>query len=120
MHRDVLRNHRLSMNDPVQLFHKVETIRLIKEALKTPEKVIIDDLILACLTLSANEVETMVSSAKKSVYPFVSPLPSLQWLNVYGRMSPIFSHTTAMRTLVACRGGLEKIELDGLPEVLLL
>jgi hypothetical protein len=120
VHRDVLRNPQLSMNDPVRLFHKVETMRLIKESLKTPEKVAIEDLIIACLALSTNEVETLVLNSKKAVSPFVSPLPNLQWLHVYGRMATIISHATAMRTLVARQGGLEKIELDGLAEVLSL
>lgn len=118
VHRDVLRSPRLSLDSPIRLFHKVQTMRLLKEALKTPSDVCMDDIILAVLVLCTNEVETFAVNMHKIPSPFNSPLTSVQWLDVYGRISFIPAHTVAMRSLVASRGGLERIELDGLAEVL--
>jgi hypothetical protein len=119
VHMDILRSPRISLNNPVQLFHKVQTLRLLKEELKNPGMSDPDELILAALTLGANEVETMMDNIKpKTQSPFNSPLSSTQWLDVYGNMSHIKAHTLAMRSLVDLRGGLEKIKLEGLAEVL--
>jgi hypothetical protein len=50
--------------------------------------------------------------------PFNSPLSSSQWLDVYGSIVHVPVHTTAMRSLVNRRGGLQNIQLDSLAEVL--
>jgi hypothetical protein len=119
VHVDVLRSPRINLNSPVRLFHKVQTMRLLKEELKNPDMSDPDELILAVLTLGANEVETVMDNIKpKTRPPFNSPLSSSQWLDVYGSMSHIKAHTLAMRSLVDRRGGLEKIRLEGLAEVL--
>lgn len=116
---DVLRSPRINLNNPVRLFHKVQTMRLLKEELKNPGMSDPDELILAVLSLGVNEVETMMGNMKpKTQSPFNSPLSSSQWLDVYGSMSRIDAHTIAMRSLVDRRGGMEKIQLRGLPEVL--
>jgi len=115
VHMDVLRNPRAALSNPVRLFHKVQTMRLLKEELKNPDLSDLDELILAVLTLGASEVEKM---KPKTQSPFNSPLSSSQWLNVYGSMPKIEAHTLAMRSLVGHRGGLEKIRLEGLAEVL--
>jgi hypothetical protein len=120
VHRDMLKNPRLTLDNPLRLFHKVQTMRLLKESLKKPREVAIDDLILAVLALSTNEVETMATNTNKMAPPFNSPLGSNQWLDVYGRISFVQAHTTALRSLVARRGGLEMIEFDGLAEVVSL
>ena len=116
---DVLRSPRINLNDPVRLFHKVQTMRLLKEELRILGTSDPDELILAVLALGTNEVETMIDNMKpKTRSPFNSPLSSSQWLDVYGSMSHIKAHTLAMRSLVDHRGGLEKIQLEGLAEVL--
>jgi hypothetical protein len=118
VHLDVLRS-RIEPNNPVRLFHKVQTMRLLKEELKNPGTSDPDELILAVLILAANEVENIVDNIKlKARSPFNSPLSSSQWLNVYGSMSLIKAHILAMRSLVDRQGGLEKIQLEGLAEVL--
>jgi hypothetical protein len=94
-------------------------MRLLKEELKNPGTSDPDELILAVLILAANEVENIVDNIKlKARSPFNSPLSSSQWLNVYGSMSLIKAHILAMRSLVDRQGGLEKIQLEGLAEVL--
>ncbi len=121
VHRDVLRSPRLSLDNPIRLFHKLETMRLLKEELKNPEKAPLDDIILAMLALSTNEVETVTNNIKEKVRsPFNSPLVSIQWLDVYGSISHVKEHTLAMRSVVARRGGIESVELHGLPEILSL
>lgn len=116
---DVLRSPRINLNNQVRLFHKVQTMRLLKEELKNPGMSDPDELILAVLTLGANEVETMLDNMKpKTRSPFNSPLSSSQWLDVYGNMSKVAAHYSAMRSLVDRQGGLEKIHLEGLAEVL--
>ena len=118
---DVLRSPRLSLDNPVRLYHKVQTMRLLKEELKTPEKTPLDEVMLAVLCLAANEVETVANNMKGKIRsPFNSPLTSAQWLDVYGSITHIPAHTVAMRSLVCRRGGLEKIELEGLADVIAL
>lgn len=121
VHLDVLRAPRVSINNPVRLYHKVQTMRLLKEELKQPEKFSMDDLLLVILTLSANEIETVENNMmEKERSPFNSPLAGTQWLDVYGSMTHHAAHSTAMKSLMVHRGGLEKIELEGLAEVLSL
>ena len=118
---DVSRSPRLSLDNPLRLYHKVQTMRLLKEELKSPEKTPLDEVLLAVLCLATNEVETIVNNIKQKIRsPFNSPLTSAQWLDVYGSITHIHAHTLAMRSLVARRGGLEKIELEGLAEILSL
>jgi hypothetical protein len=121
VHMDVLRRPRINLENPIRLYHKVRTMKLLKEELRSPEKMPLDDVILAALALGTNEVETMVNNTEySSRSPFNSPLSSAQWLDVYGSMSSVPTHAIAMRSLVARRGGLEKIELHGLAEILSL
>ncbi|PVH80073.1 hypothetical protein DL98DRAFT_419234, partial [Cadophora sp. DSE1049] len=121
VHMDVLRSPRISLENPLRLFHKVQTMTLLKEEMKNPDGTALDDVILAILALSTNEVETVANHMKEKVRsPFNSPLASIQWLDVYGSITHVKAHTLAMRSVVARRGGLEKIELPGLAETLSL
>jgi hypothetical protein len=121
VHMDVLRRPRLSVDNPIRLFHKVQTMRLLKEELKNPDKISLDDAILTALALGTNEVETVANNINKTIRtPFNSPLSSLQWLDVYGSISHTAVHVTAMRSLVSRRGGLDNIQLRGLADVLSL
>lgn len=121
VHMDVLRRPRINLDNPIRLFHKVQTMNLLKEELRRPEKMPLDDVILAVLALGTNEVETMTKNMEyQARSPFNSPLSSAQWLDIYGSMSGVPEHVTAMRSLVGRRGGLENIELDGLAEILSL
>ncbi|KAG0645467.1 hypothetical protein D0Z07_8687 [Hyphodiscus hymeniophilus] len=123
VHLDVLRYPSSPIFNPIRLHHKVQTMRLLKEELKSPEKTPLDEVILAVLCLAANEVETFAEGcsrgrSKTMRSPFMSPLRSAQWLDVYGSIAHIEAHTKAMRSLVERRGGLEMIALEGLAEVL--
>jgi len=108
----------MTIDNPIRLYHKIQTMRLLKEELEHPEKICLDDVILAILALSANEIETVANNIKeKTLSPFNSPLTSVQWLDVYGSISHIKTHVLAMRNLIDQRGGLESIQLNGLAEV---
>ena len=121
VHIDVLRSPCLSLPNPIRLHHKVQTLRLLKEELENPEKISLDEMILAVLCLATNEVETVAKNMNQKIRsPFNSPLTSAQWLDVYGSIIHIPAHTMAMRSLANRRGGLEMIELEGLAEILSL
>jgi hypothetical protein len=121
VHMDVLRRPRINLDNPIRLYHKVQTMKLLKEELRSPEKMPLDEVILSVLALGTNEIETMVNNTRyQARSPFNSPLSSAQWLDVYGSMSSVPAHAIAMRSLVARRGGLENIKLHGLAEVLSL
>ncbi|PMD48019.1 hypothetical protein L207DRAFT_505123, partial [Hyaloscypha variabilis F] len=121
VHMDVLRRPRINLDNPIRLYHKVQTMRLLEAELRSPEKMPMDDVILAVLALGTNEVETMVNNARyQARSPFNSPMSSAQWLDVYGSMTSVPAHVFAMRSLVRRRGGLEKIELHGLAAILSL
>lgn len=117
---DALRGHRFRNDNPIRLYHKVQTMRLMKEEITSTVKTSLDEVILAVLTLGSNEVETIANTGGNTRSPFESPLSSIQWLNVFGSISDVPIHTSAMNTLVVRRGGLEKIQIDGLAEVLSL
>ena len=120
VHLDVLQSPRPLLNNPIRLFHKVQTMRLMNEELKSTEKTLGSlEVILAVLALGTNEFETMGKNVKEKVRsPFNSPLSSSQWLDVYGSIVHVLVHTTALRSLVNRRGGLQNIQLDSLAEVL--
>jgi hypothetical protein len=121
VHLDVLRGPQMNIENPIRLYHKIQTMRLLKEELENPEEVRLDDVILAILALSANEIETVANNIKQKIQsPFHSPLTSVQWLDVYGKISHIKAHVLAMRCLVDQKGGLESIKLEGLAEVVAL
>jgi hypothetical protein len=118
VHLDVLRGPNMNIDNPIRLYHKIQTMRLLKEELEHPEKIRLDDVLLAILALSANEIETVANNIKDKIpSPFNSPLTSVQWLDVYGSISHLKPHVMAMRTLIDQRGGLESIKLNGLAEV---
>jgi hypothetical protein len=121
VHRDVLRGPQMNIDNPIRLYHKIQTMRLLKVELEDPEKSRLDDVILVILALSANEIETVANNIKEKIQsPFHSPLTSVQWLDIYGSFSHIKAHVLVMRRLVDQKGGLESIKLEGLAEVLAL
>jgi hypothetical protein len=121
VHLDVLRGPQMNINNPIRLYHKIQTIRLLKEELEHIERASLDDVILAILALSTNEIETITNNIKEKIQsPFHSPLTSVQWLDVYGSISHIKAHVLAIHRLIDQRGGLESIKLDGLAEVVAL
>lgn len=107
VHMDVLRSPRVSLDNPIRLFHKVQTMRLLNEELRSPEKTPLDDVILAVLALGTNEVETMANNIQeKAQSPFNSPLTSAQWLDVYGSVRN-FYHSVSRSNVSQVMGHLK-------------
>jgi hypothetical protein len=69
VHLDVLQSPRPLLNNPIRLFHKVQTMRLMNEELKSTEKTLgsLDEVILAVLALRTNEFETIGKNMKEKV-----------------------------------------------------
>ena len=98
---------------------EVDAIAKINSAIKIPSEAVSDVLILCVLCMATNKLENSLwEDVKES--PFRSPLRSLQWLDVYGRLSPHPVHQAGLRQLVSLRGGLEKIELPGVASTIAL
>jgi hypothetical protein len=99
----------------VSLAHKLVVMREINESLSDPDVALRDEVILAIFILASHEVVN-VPVGKES--PFISPLRSAQWLNVYSTIMYVPEHVQAVIELVALRGGLENIRMYGLAEVI--
>lgn len=116
IHLDFLRSNEIHPNAPVALSHKLAVIQQLNKALSDPTERLRDEIILAILILSSHEVMDLSGT---KVSPFVSPLKSMQWLNVYGNIRNVHEHLKAVMDLVTLRGGVESLGLYGLAEVLI-
>jgi hypothetical protein len=99
----------------VSLSHKLVVMREINQSLSDPNVAARDEVILAILILASHEIVNM-AIGKES--PFISPLRSAQWLNMYSAITYVPEHVKAILELVAIRGGLENIKLYGLAELI--
>jgi hypothetical protein len=88
--------------------------------LQDPLQAASDAVILTVLCLATNLYNGPSTDEETSSSPFYAPLRSLQWLDIYGRLSPHPVHQAGLLQLIALRGGLEKIELPGLAAVISL
>ncbi|KAJ5891019.1 uncharacterized protein N7473_007247 [Penicillium subrubescens] len=96
---------------------EADAIARINRAIKIPAEAVTDELILCVLCMATNKLENPLwEDVTES--PFNAPLRSLQWLDVYGRLSPHPVHQAGLRQLVSLRGGLEKLGLPGLATVI--
>ncbi|KAL3487438.1 hypothetical protein BJX62DRAFT_191684 [Aspergillus germanicus] len=94
---------------------QMDSISKINAAIQEPSLAVTDEIILSVLTLANNDSGDS-RGIKKS--PFQPTLRSLQWLDIYGRLSPNPIHQVGLLRLVELRGGLDKIELPGLAAVI--
>ncbi|KAH8705929.1 hypothetical protein BGW36DRAFT_19646 [Talaromyces proteolyticus] len=97
-----------------------ETISRINVALQDEVQAVSDAVILSVLCLATNKYDGAVwePDAQDAQSPFAAPLRSLQWLDVYGRLSPNPVHQAGLARLIQLRGGLEKLKLPGLAAVI--
>jgi hypothetical protein len=93
-----------------------DSIKRINLAIQNPREAATDSIILSVLCLATNRERPIGDHFQKS--PFQSPLRSLQWLDVYGRLSSNPVHQAGLVQLVQLKGGLEKIEIPGLAGVI--
>ncbi|KAJ5810658.1 uncharacterized protein N7503_002876 [Penicillium pulvis] len=97
----------LARSDPT-LFYRVYAIR-------DPSRAISDAVLLSvvCMAHHAAPVEIKIQST-----PFEPPFQQLQWLDVYGCLSPNIIHVQGLVQLLKLRGGLRNIKLPGLAATL--
>ncbi|KAJ5531967.1 hypothetical protein N7494_008519 [Penicillium frequentans] len=100
-----------------RLLEKCETdsIILINQAIRDPSRAISDAVLLSvvCMAHHAAPVEIKIQST-----PFEPPFQQLQWLDVYGCLSPNIIHVQGLVQLLKLRGGLRNIKLPGLAATL--
>ncbi|GAM43752.1 hypothetical protein TCE0_060r18818 [Talaromyces pinophilus] len=73
-------------------------------------------MILNVLIMAAADGGTVSMNALES--PFLAPLRSLQWLDIYGSVSASPVHLQGLTQLIRMRGGLEMVQLPGLGAIL--
>jgi hypothetical protein len=114
-HLDFLHSSDIFPNSPTPLSHKIIIIQKINEALANPSQALSDEVIFAILVLASQEV----FMSKGTSSPFNSPLPNLQWLNIYGNFKFVPEHTKAIAEIITMRGGLENLKLYNLAEMII-
>jgi hypothetical protein len=98
---------------------EADSIRRINLAIRDPSEAFTDALVLCVLCMANNKNEPPLGPDDMES-PFQSPLRSLQWLDVYGRLKPHPVHQNGLVQLVQLKGGLKKIKLPGLAGVIAL
>jgi hypothetical protein len=101
-----------------QLWHKLEAMRHIGEALTNTHNEVDDETILAVFQLSCNELNSV--PIKKTTPTFHPLLQSLQWLDLYGQIDFVEEHWAAFTHMINQRGGLNNIKLMGVKEMIRL
>lgn len=96
---------------------ELESIREVNKAIQTPSRRLSDAVILSvCALANSGGGESLQNRNLQS--PFLSPLRSLQFLDIYGSICPNNVHLTGLAKLVELRGGVENIKLPGLAPTL--
>jgi hypothetical protein len=103
-------------DDPVLVFCELESIKRVQEAIQDPSHARSDALILSVGSLVNNRVNHELMWDETS--PFQPPLRSLQWLNIYGTLTPDPIHLRGLVKLIKLRDGLERTGLPGLASIL--
>lgn len=98
---------------------EIETIKLINRTLRDPARAVSDAVILSVLCMAHNLAEAKDIDMEKDIVvsPFQPPLRSLQWLDVYGTLSPHPVHSNGLVQLVLMKG-MENIMLEGLTPII--
>ena len=97
--------------------YRTKAISLVRSQVDTLEGLPSDDLIISILILAAHGAHR---EQVPDYSPPKSPLARLQVLDYYASLEYEAAHQSALYHLVEQRGGLEKLELDGLPRTLQL
>ncbi|KAL2855627.1 hypothetical protein BJX68DRAFT_230926 [Aspergillus pseudodeflectus] len=97
---------------------EANVISQMNSILQDPIQAASDAVILSVLCLATNLYNGPSTDEEACSSPFYAPLRSLQWLDIYGRLSPHPVHQAGLLQLISLRGGLEKMELPGLAAVI--
>lgn len=118
-HLDFLRKSTATSASPLVLSHKGLAIKELRDSVADPASASSDENILAMLCLASAELRPEISR-QENKSPFVAPLASEQWINVWGSCIPVAAHGNMMRILIGMKGGPRNIGLFGVAKVLSL
>lgn len=96
---------------------ELESIKRVQESIQDPSQAVSDATILSVGCLANNRGDESVWDENLRS-PFQPPLRSLQWLDLYGSLSPNLFHLAGLAQLVKLRDGLESTGLPGLAPIL--
>ena len=96
---------------------ETDSIILINQAIRDPSRAISDAVLLSVICMAHHAAPTEI---KIQSTPFEPPFQQLQWLDVYGCLSPNIIHIQGLVQLLKLRGGLRNIKLPGLAATLCL
>ena len=97
---------------------EIETIKLVNNAVQDPARAASDAVLLSVLCMAHNTAYN--TQRQHPSTPFTAPLQHLQWLDVFGSLPPNLVHVQGLIQMVLLRGGVQNIELPGLPSILSL
>jgi hypothetical protein len=117
IHLDITCRSKFIRNSPTILSYKSLIFRLLSEIIREGNDPVRDEVILAILILSSDEITPRIEEKRN---PFKPPLKSLQFLNIYGSIQFDPQHIKAVLDLISLKGGIEEIQLAGLVECLAL
>jgi hypothetical protein len=95
-----------------------ESISRINRALQDPEAQKTDELLMAVFLMGYSRYDDAVFSPQRN--PHKSPLNDIQWANIYSYLDYDEVHVGGLIRLLEIRGGIDAIELHGLPEMMSL
>jgi hypothetical protein len=79
----------------------------------------LERILCAIAALSSHEVERLlIGPPLRRTSPFKPPLADAAWLSVYGALTQSEDHLNGLMALIVRLGGLEKLRVGGLAEVL--
>ncbi|KAI6810992.1 hypothetical protein KC332_g12384 [Hortaea werneckii] len=123
VHADLARNQIVRTRSREVLFHKTVAISLLNRMLANKSKDL-EIVLVSVLLLAGNELDERsvngLAAADVPAMHFQPHMPLCRWISVYGRMEGEPAHGAAMGLLVQQLGGLSKITMPGLADVVAL
>ncbi|KAH7417892.1 hypothetical protein BKA64DRAFT_700442 [Cadophora sp. MPI-SDFR-AT-0126] len=115
--RDFLQQSKLNLESRYVLSKKLLVIQELNKFISDPDNALCDEVLLTILVLASHDALQAKEEPNK---PFISPMKTMQWLNIYGNCTYSPMHLKALYDLVNMRGGLEVIKLPCMAEMILL
>jgi len=109
----VINHSVLALHAEDQLRNKCSALRCIRTVISNPKYYLVDDLIMAILSLAANE-RSQIKVPLFDPSPFTPPLQSLQWLDQYAAYEFHPLHWDAMLVIIRQHGGIHKVKKYGI------
>ena len=102
-----------SRNCAELLYSQTEAISKLKKEMRNTGRACTDDNVLAVVCCSD------ISAVERTKSPSQAPLRSMQMLlDLYGALDTVVVHAEGLAKLVAVRGGLSKLEIEGLAAII--